>query len=69
MASTPDEIVDAALKLSEADRLLIANRLLETLPDDLPGLSCEDAVLLDELERRAGDSAPTIPASELWKRA
>lgn len=68
MASTPDEIVDAALKLPEGDRLVIASRLLETLPDDMPGLSVEDADFLSELESRAQDSGPTIPASELSKR-
>lgn len=68
MASTPDEIFDAALKLPEGERLVIASRLLETLPDDLPGLSDEDADFLSELERRAQDTGPTIPVSELWKR-
>jgi hypothetical protein len=69
MASTPDEIVDAALKLSEGDRLIIASRLLETLPDDLPGLSGDDADFIGELERRANDTAPTVPVSDLWKQA
>ena len=68
MASSPNEIIDAALKLPESDRLLIATRLLETLPDDYPGLSEDDPGFLDELERRAGDSEPTIPGSDLWKQ-
>ena len=68
MASSPDEIFDAALKLPESDRLLIAARLLETLPDDYPGLSEEDGGFLDELERRANDAGATIPVSELWKQ-
>jgi len=46
MASTPDEIIDAALT-------------------DQP----EDEVSVEELERRANDPAPTIPACELWKRS
>lgn len=68
MASSPNEIINAALKLPESDRLLIAARLLETLPDDCPGLSADDAGFLDELERRGTDAEPTIPASELWKQ-
>lgn len=68
MASSPNEIIDAALKLPESDRLLIAARLLETLPDDYPGLSADDAGFLDELERRGADAEPTIPVSELWKQ-
>lgn len=67
MASTPNEIIDAALKLPESDRLLIAARLLETLSDDYPGLSEDDAGFLEELERRANDTEATIPVSELWK--
>ena len=68
MASTSDEIIDAALKLPESDRLLIAARLLDTLPDDHPGLSEDDAGFLNELERRAKDTQSTVPVSELWKQ-
>ena len=68
MASNPNEIIDAALQLPEADRLLIATRLLETLPDDCPGLLEDDAGFLDEIERRASDKDSTIPVSELWKQ-
>lgn len=69
MASNANEIIDAALKLPESDRLMIAARLLETLPDNYPSLSEDDDGFLDELERRAGDTEPTIPASDLWKRS
>jgi hypothetical protein len=68
MPASRDEILDAALKLPESDRLLIATRLLDTLPEDLPGLSEEDPGFLDELERRANDAEPTVPVSELWKQ-
>jgi hypothetical protein len=68
MASGPNEIIDAALKLPESDRLLIATRLLETLPDDYPGLSEDEPGFVDELERRASDTEPTIHVSELWKQ-
>lgn len=68
MASSPEKIIDAALKLPESDRMLIAARLLETLPDDYPGLSEDDTGFLDELERRANDTEPTIPVLDLWKQ-
>lgn len=66
MLASRDQILDAALKLSEADRLEIVTRLLETLPQDLPGLSMDDPDFLAELDRRANDGGPVIPASELW---
>jgi hypothetical protein len=47
---------------------LIATRLLETLPDDYPGLSEDKPGFMDELERRAGDTEPTIHVSDLWKQ-
>jgi hypothetical protein len=68
VASSANDIIDAALKLPESDRLLIATRLLETLPDDQPGLSEDDPGFMDELERRASDKEPTIPVSDLWKQ-
>ncbi|MEX2119898.1 MAG: hypothetical protein WD847_09920 [Pirellulales bacterium] len=68
MPASRDEILDAALKLPEADRLVIVRRLLDTLPDDIAGLSDDDPGFLEELERRAGDTEATIPVSELWKQ-
>jgi hypothetical protein len=68
MHASRDEVLDAALKLSESDRLLIATRLMDTLSDDLPGLSVDDPGFIDELERRAADAGPMIYASELWNQ-
>jgi hypothetical protein len=68
MLGSRDEILDAALQLPDADRLIIATRLLDTLPDDMPGLSVDDPDLLDELERRAQDKADAVPISELWQQ-
>jgi hypothetical protein len=60
------EILNAALKLPDADRLLVATRLMETLPTELSGLSEDDPGFLDELERRAADADPGVPVSKLW---
>lgn len=68
MSASRDEILNAALKLPDSDRLLIATRLLDTLPDDMPGLSEDDPGFLEELERRAQDTGATLPAVELWKQ-
>lgn len=68
MGSSVTEILNAAMKLPESDRLLVATRLMDTLPDYQPGLSEDDPAFLEELGRRAGDSEPTIPVSELWNQ-
>lgn len=65
MAATREEILEAAMRLSDEDRFLIANELLETLPDDLPGLSWDDPDLLAELERRSGDLEGSVPWEQL----
>lgn len=67
MSTDRDEIIDAALKLSEADRLMVVARLLETLPEEFPGLSADDPGFLEELERRANERGPVVPVSDLWK--
>ena len=65
MAMTCDEILDVALKLPEGDRLAIIDRLLETLPDDLPGLSDDDPEFHEELERRSGNWEGAVPWQQL----
>jgi hypothetical protein len=68
MIANVAEILDAALKLPEPERLLVASRLMDTLPPDLAELSVDDAEFLDELERRAVAPEPGVPVSDLWKR-
>jgi hypothetical protein len=68
MTANLAEILEAALKLPESERLLVATRLMDTLPSELPGLSEDDPGFLDELERRAGDAEPTVQVSELWNQ-
>ncbi len=60
-------LFDAALALPEADRALLAERLLETLSPEADEMSDED--LLAELDRRRTEvergTARLIPWSEL----
>lgn len=67
MPFTVDEILTAAMHLSEAERLVIASHLLESLPETMPGLSVDDPGFLEEIERRATDSQPLIAAAEIWE--
>jgi hypothetical protein len=71
MSASADDILNAAMQLSEPERFHIVERLLETLPDDMdemPGLSEDDPGLMAELERRAADKDNHVPLSELWKQ-
>lgn len=43
MAMTRAELLRSALELPEQDRLILADELLETIPDELFGCSDEDA--------------------------
>jgi len=67
MPAGRDEILDAALQLSEDDRMFVADRLLETLPDVLPGPSMDYEIVginrgLDEAITSASASFETISA-------
>ena len=64
MSVTRDEVLNAALGLSESDRLAIAVRLMATLPDDQPGLVDDDG-LMAELMRRSGDLDGSVDWIEL----
>ena len=64
MSVTRDEVLNAALALSESDRLAIVVRLMATLPDDQPGL-VEDDGLMAELMRRSGDLDGSVDWIEL----
>ena len=66
MPVSRDDILNAALGLSESDRLAIAVRLIETLPDEQPGLSDDDE-LAAELERRSGDLEGSMDWVDLRK--
>jgi hypothetical protein len=66
MQMTSDAIFEAAMALSEGERLDLASRLLDTVP---PGvLSIDDPDFIAELDRRFDDGAPTVPWSEIRDR-
>lgn len=64
MPTTREDVLAAALGLSESDRLVIATRLMDSLPDDQPGLSDDDD-LVAELERRSGDLEGSVDWTDL----
>jgi putative addiction module component (TIGR02574 family) len=67
MPSSSQAIFEAALALPEAERALLVERLLESLPPEPEELT--DDELVAELERRSADfergTADAIPWSEL----
>jgi len=65
MELTTDTVFQAAVQLSEGDRLELVTRLMDTLPPEPELLSLDDPNLLEELDRRAADDSGAIPWSEL----
>jgi len=65
MQSDPQAILDAALRLSENERLAIVSRLLETLPPEDMTVSLDDPQLVEELDRRFADDEGAVPWSDL----
>jgi hypothetical protein len=64
-SSKRDDILQTALGLPEAERLILAHELLDSLPDDLPGLDDQDPDFTEELERRSGDWEGAVPWEQL----
>ena len=67
MSTDPQSILTAALTLPDADRAMIAERLMDSLPDnDVDGMTDEEFEA--ELERRheeaMGDPSVMIPWTE-----
>jgi hypothetical protein len=65
MHANTDEIFQAALKLSDSDRLVLVSRLLETVPDTANTISVDDPGFLEEMERRFSNREGSVPWSEL----
>jgi hypothetical protein len=66
MQMTSDAIFEAAMALSEGERLDLASRLLDTVPAG--ALSVDDPDFVAELERRFNDGAPTVPWTAIRDR-
>ena len=62
-----EELLAAALELPEQDRVMLATRILESVPDVDQILSEDDPDFFDELKRRSGEITGAISADDLWK--
>jgi hypothetical protein len=65
MQSACDAVLEAAMRLPENERLVVALRLLKTSLPENACLSLDDASLLDELDRRFADHNGCVSWSEL----
>jgi hypothetical protein len=62
----PSETVfEAALELSEGERLALVSRLLETIPVEDSAISLDDESLVKELDRRFADRVGSVEWSDL----
>ena len=58
---TFEEILKTSMTLSGRDRLKLAMELLDSIPDEHPGLDVDGSAFLDELDRRVNAGGPRIP--------
>ena len=65
MEQSADAILEAAMLLSENDRITLVSRLLESVPSDDVTASVDDPSLVEELDRRFADREGGISWSEL----
>lgn len=68
MSATAQSLLDSALTLPESERLLLAARLLESVPADIPLPALDDPRLLDMLDERFSDLEGTVPLTKLWDK-
>ena len=73
MTTQTQAVVDAALALSEADRFLVVERLLESLPAEQEAQDLDDDEFFAELEHRseeyASDPSVGIPWPEVKRQS
>jgi hypothetical protein len=69
MQITPEAILDAALQLTESERLTLVSRLLETVPAEDFAVSLDDPALAEELERRFADREGSVTWPDLRAEA
>jgi hypothetical protein len=65
MPSDAESIFNAALELSEDQRMALALRLMDTIPDQAVATTLDDVELISEIERRFADQGDSVPWSEL----
>lgn len=68
MGLTRDEVLAAALELSETDRAEIVDSILDSLPHPPPGLDAEDEGYHAELDRRLSNLDNTITWDQLEQK-
>jgi hypothetical protein len=62
-----EEVLAVALNLSESDRVYLATRLLESVPDLDEQISMDDPDFFEELDRRFADLSGAVPFEDFWK--
>lgn len=60
MLPNSETLLQAALQLSEPERLVLVSRLLESLPLESRGLTLDDERLEEELDRRFADESGAV---------
>jgi len=65
MQTDPQDILDAAMQLPEAERLTLVSRLMESLPPEGITISLDDPELAAELDRRFAQNDEGIDWSQL----
>jgi putative addiction module component (TIGR02574 family) len=68
MSISHEELLKSALSLSEADRIMLATELLDSIDSSPSHFSVGDPAFLQELEKRANDPSPGIPWDEVKRR-
>lgn len=59
------DFLESILGLPESERLFVARRLLETLPDAISAEEIDEEAYFAELERRSGDWEGAVTWAEL----
>ena len=69
MSENANTLFEAAMQLPEAERLLLASQIMDTLPPEDVTCSIDDPDLLAELDRRFADPQGAVSWSELEARS
>jgi|GEM_PF-1728167 len=62
------ELLSAALQLSDEERLDLATQILESVPGPVDDLPVDDDEFYEELQRRSRDTAGRVRAEDLMER-